>query len=178
MHTAPRPAFWTSLLWLTVGRLLVNKSRIVRERHMAASECELSSRCTCSPTPLMSITASFMARKSLMTSAAMSCPQSVGWGSNTDLQRQSSNTHRQHPKTNEQKKQYIMYIYKIRKFILGHLARLSQMPWPPYLAGSTGAPALRIITFRVTRRPLSPAPCNLFCTSIDRLVRKVSASST
>lgn len=174
MHTAPRRAFWTSLIWFIVGRLLVSNSLIVRERDGPVSECELSRRCTCSPTPLMSITASFMAQKSLMTSAAMSCPQSVGWGSKTDLQRHNNNTHRQCPKTNEQQKKNIY----ILKFIFGYLARLSQMPWPPYLAGSTGAPALRIITFRVILRPLSPAPCNLFCTSIDRSVRNVSASST
>lgn len=108
-----------------MGRLLVSNSLIVRKRDGPASKWELSSRCICSPTPLMSITASLMARKSLMTSAAMSCPQSVGWGSNTDLRKQSSNTHRQHPKTNElQGKNCVenislcisKYIYQIRRF--------------------------------------------------------------
>ena len=59
-----------------------------------------------------------------------------------------------------------------------YLARLSHIPWPPYLAGSSGAPILRTITFRVTLRPRSPASCKRFCTSMDKLVRKHSASST
>lgn len=59
-----------------------------------------------------------------------------------------------------------------------YLAKLSHMPCPPYLEGSSGAPTFRTITFSVTLRPRSPASFKRFCTSMDRLVRKHSASST
>lgn len=59
-----------------------------------------------------------------------------------------------------------------------YLAKLSHMPCPPYLEGSRGAPTFRTMTFSVTLRPRSPASFKRFCTSIDKLVRKLSASST
>lgn len=57
-----------------------------------------------------------------------------------------------------------------------YLAILSQIPWPPYFAGSTGAPAFLTIILRVNRLPFIPAASSLRWISSERLRRKASAS--
>lgn len=57
-----------------------------------------------------------------------------------------------------------------------YLAMLSQTPWPPYFAGSTGAPAFLTMILRINRLPFIPAASNLRWISSERLNRKASAS--
>lgn len=82
-----------SFLGLCAGCLASSRSLIERPREGPCpdgSACGPSNCCTCSPTPLMSFTCNFMAWNSLMASAAISCPLSVGWASKTDLQCESN----------------------------------------------------------------------------------------
>lgn len=60
--------------------------------------------------------------------------------------------------------------------VCSYLAILSQIPWPPYFAGSTGAPAFLTIILRVNRLPFIPAASSLRWISSERLRRKASAS--
>lgn len=57
-----------------------------------------------------------------------------------------------------------------------YLAILSQIPWPPYFAGSTGAPAFLTMILRVNRLPFIPAASSRRWISSERLRRKASAS--
>lgn len=48
---------------------------------------------------------------------------------------------------------FVLFCFKEK----GYLAMLSQIPWPPNFAVSTGAPGFRTMIFKVRRLPFMPA---------------------
>ena len=57
-----------------------------------------------------------------------------------------------------------------------YLQMVSQIPWPPNFAVSTGAPGFRTMILRVRRLPFTPAVSSRRWISSERLRRKASAS--